>query len=117
MSDSGQKVWLITGCSSGFGRALAKKVLETGATVAATARTLTALDDLKAQYPDKCLPLQLEVTDSKQCVEVVQAVVAQTRRLDVLVNNAGYGLIGSLEESTDEQIERNFATVVSEPFD
>ena len=112
MSDAGQKVWLITGCSSGLGRALAEKVLETGATVAATARTLTALDDLKAQYPDKCLPLQLDVTDRTQCMDVVQALVAETKRLDVLVNNAGYGLIGSLEESTDEQIERNFATIV-----
>ena len=112
MNDAGQKVWLITGCSTGFGRALAERVLETGATVAATARTLAALDDLKARHPDNCLPLQLEVTDSKQCADVVQTVVAETKRLDVLVNNAGYGLVGSLEESTDEQIERNFATIV-----
>ena len=112
MSTTGQKVWLITGCSSGLGRALAEKVLETGATVAATARTLSALDDLKTRYPGKCLPLELDVTEGKQCEEVVQAVVAATGRLDVLVNNAGYGLIGSLEESTDEQIERNFATIV-----
>jgi len=112
MNDAAQKVWLITGCASGLGRALAKKVLETGATVAATARALKTLDDLKAQYPGQCLPLQLDVTDGKQCAEVVQAVVAATKRLDVLVNNAGYGLIGSLEDSTDEQIERNFATIV-----
>lgn len=112
MNNAGQKVWLITGCSSGLGRALAEKVLETGATVAATARTVAALDDLQAKYPDNCLPLQLDVTDGKQCKETVQAVVAATNRLDVLVNNAGYGVIGSLEETTDEQIERNFATIV-----
>jgi NAD(P)-dependent dehydrogenase (short-subunit alcohol dehydrogenase family) len=112
MSNTEQKVWLITGCSSGFGRALAEKVLESGATVAATARNLAAVEDLKANYPDTCLPLQLDVTDANQCAEVVQAVVATTGRLDVLVNNAGYGVIGSLEETTDEQIERNFATIV-----
>lgn len=112
MNDAAEKIWLITGCSSGFGRALAEKVLETGATVAATARTAAALDDLKAKYPEKCLPLQLDVTNGKQCEAVVQAVVAKTNRLDVLVNNAGYGLIGPLEESTEEQIERNFATIV-----
>ena len=112
MNDSNQKVWLITGCSTGLGRALAENVLKTGATVAATARSLAALDDLKEKYPDTCLPLSLEVTDRKQCEEVVKTVLAQTQRLDVLVNNAGYGLIGSLEESTDEQIQRNFATIV-----
>jgi NAD(P)-dependent dehydrogenase (short-subunit alcohol dehydrogenase family) len=109
--DRGQKVWLITGSSSGFGRALAEKVLETGATVAATARNPGALDDLKAKYPGTCLPLRLDVTVGGQCEEVVRAVVEKTNRLDVLVNNAGYGLIGSLEESTDEQIERNFSTI------
>jgi NAD(P)-dependent dehydrogenase (short-subunit alcohol dehydrogenase family) len=112
MTDTAQKIWLITGCSSGFGKALAEKVLETGATVAATARSLDALESLRAKYPDSCLPLQLDVTDSKQCVEVVESVVARTGRLDVLVNNAGYGVIGSLEETTDEQIQRNFATIV-----
>ena len=112
MNDAEDKVWLITGCSSGFGRALAERVLETGATVAATARTITALDDLKAQYPDNCLSLQLDVADGQQCEEVVRAVIAETKRLDVLVNNAGYGLIGPLEESSDEQVQRNFSTIV-----
>jgi NAD(P)-dependent dehydrogenase (short-subunit alcohol dehydrogenase family) len=112
MNESNQKVWLITGCSTGLGRALAENVLKTGATVAATARSAAALDDLKEKYPDTCVPLSLDVTDRKQCEEVVQVVLAQTQRLDVLVNNAGYGLIGSLEESTDEQIQRNFATIV-----
>jgi NAD(P)-dependent dehydrogenase (short-subunit alcohol dehydrogenase family) len=112
MNASKQKVWLITGCSTGLGRALAENVLKAGATVAATSRSVAALDDLKNKYPDTCLPLSLDVTDRKQCEEVVRAVLAQTQRLDVLVNNAGYGLIGSLEESTDEQIQRNFATIV-----
>ena len=112
MNDPGQKVWLITGCSSGFGRALAEKVLESGAIVAATARTVAALDDLAARFAGTCLPMELDVTDGKQGEEVVQAVVAKTGRLDVLVNNAGYGLIGALEESSDEQMERVFATLV-----
>jgi NAD(P)-dependent dehydrogenase (short-subunit alcohol dehydrogenase family) len=112
MSDTEQKVWLITGCSTGLGHALADRVLETGATVAATARKLETLDSLKAKYPDTCLPLLLDVTDGRQCAEVVQAVVTANGRLDVLVNNAGYGVIGPLEESTDEQLQRNFTTIV-----
>jgi len=112
MSETEPKTWLITGCSSGFGRALAEKALESGATVAATARALATLDDLKARYPEKCLPLELDVTHAGQCAQVVQTVVAATQRLDVLVNNAGYGLLGSLEETTDAQMQRNFATLV-----
>ncbi len=112
MNDTDRKVWLITGCSTGFGRALVETVLETGAFVAATARSLDSLDELKAKYPDTCLPLVLDVRQRKQCEEAVQSVVAATQRLDVVVNNAGYGIIGSLEETTDEQIEQNFATIV-----
>ena len=112
MNESNKKVWLITGCSSGLGQALAEKVLEAGATVAATARSLASLDDLKSKYPETCLPLMLDVTDARQCQEVVHSVVAHAHRLDVIVNNAGYGIIGSLEETTDEQIQRNLATIV-----
>ena len=112
MTESNQKVWLITGCSTGLGRALAENVLKAGSTVAATARSVASLADLKEKYPDTCLPLSLDVTDPQQCAEVVWAVLSQTQRLDVLVNNAGYGLIGCLEESTDEQIQKNFATIV-----
>jgi NAD(P)-dependent dehydrogenase (short-subunit alcohol dehydrogenase family) len=112
MNESHKKVWLITGCSTGLGRALAENVLRSGATVAATARSAEALNDLKEKYPDKCLPLSLDVTDRKRCEEVVQTILDQTERLDVLVNNAGYGIIGSLEETTEEQVQRNFATIV-----
>jgi NAD(P)-dependent dehydrogenase (short-subunit alcohol dehydrogenase family) len=112
MNESDKKVWLITGCSTGLGRALAEKVLETGATVAATVRSLPVLDDLKSKYPETCLPIQLDVTAPLQCQEAVQSILARAQRLDVVVNNAGYGIIGSLEETTDEQIERNFATIV-----
>ncbi len=112
MTNEKQKVWLITGCSTGLGRALAENALAAGATVAATARSAATLDGLKEKYPETCLPNSLDVTDREQCEEVVQAVIAQTQRIDVLVNNAGYGLLGSLEESTDEQIQKNFATIV-----
>ncbi len=102
------RVWLITGCSSGLGLALATFALARGQRVIATARQLTALDELKALYPHTCLPIALDVTNALQ----VQAAFAQGMvafgRLDVLVNNAGCGLIGAFEEFAKEQITRNF---------
>jgi NAD(P)-dependent dehydrogenase (short-subunit alcohol dehydrogenase family) len=112
MNDTTQRAWLITGCSSGLGRALAEKVLAKGDLVAATARSLETLADLAERYPETCLPFALDVTEAGQVEAVVRGVVARTHRLDVVVNNAGYGLLGALEESTDEQIQRNFATIV-----
>jgi NAD(P)-dependent dehydrogenase (short-subunit alcohol dehydrogenase family) len=104
------RVWLITGCSSGFGLALASAVLARGQRVIATARHLSALADLTARFPETCRVLALDVTDPSQ----VKSVVGQAReffdRLDVVVNNAGYGLIGAFEELGAEQISRNFQT-------
>jgi NAD(P)-dependent dehydrogenase (short-subunit alcohol dehydrogenase family) len=104
------RVWLITGCSSGFGLALASAVLARGQRVIATARQPSALGDLARLFPETCRTLALDVTDSSQ----VKAVAAQAAdafgRLDVVVNNAGYGLIGAFEELGTEQITRNFET-------
>jgi NAD(P)-dependent dehydrogenase (short-subunit alcohol dehydrogenase family) len=104
-----EKVWLITGCSSGFGRALAEAALERGDRVVATARQSAALLELAARWPGTVHLAELDVTDSRQCQSVVEEAVGVFGRVDVLVNNAGYGLVGAVEEATPAQIERNFA--------
>jgi NAD(P)-dependent dehydrogenase (short-subunit alcohol dehydrogenase family) len=104
------RVWLITGCSSGFGAALAAAVLARGQRVIATARNAAALDALAAEFPETCRALALDVTDAPQVKSVVARAVEAFGRLDVVVNNAGYGLVGAFEELGAEQIARNFAT-------
>ena len=104
------KVWFITGASSGFGRALAVKALEAGEQVVATARRPESLDDLTALYPDTLHTMALDVTDTAQVKSVVTQAAARFGRLDVVVNNAGYGLMGALEECDEAQMARNLAT-------
>lgn len=103
-------VWLITGCSSGLGRALAERVLAHGHRVVATARQPASLAGLAAIHPARCRRLALDVTSPVQVTTVVAQAAAAFGRLDVVVNNAGYGLIGALEELGEEQIARNFET-------
>ncbi len=112
MNDSSapSRVWLITGCSSGFGAALAAAVLARGERVVATARNADALCEFAAQFPDSCRALALDVTDASQVKRVVAQAVEEFGRLDVVVNNAGYGLVGAFEELGTEQIVRNFDT-------
>ena len=104
------RTWLITGCSSGFGAALAATVLARGQRVIATARNPAALAALAAQFPDTCRALALDVTDSSQVRKVIAQSMDAFGRIDVVVNNAGYGLIGAFEELGTEQISRNFNT-------
>jgi len=104
------RVWLITGCSSGFGLALASAVLSSGQKVIATARQPSTLDDLAARYPATCRVLALDVTDAAQVKAVVAQAAEAFGQLDVVVNNAGYGLVGAFEELGPEQIARNFDT-------
>lgn len=104
-----QKVWLITGCSSGFGRTLAEAALERGDRVVATARNTASLLELAARWPATAHLAELDVTDTAQCAAVVAETVQVFGRLDVLVNNAGFGLVGALEESAPEQVQQNFA--------
>ncbi len=105
------KVWFITGASRGFGREWALAALERGDSVAATARNTDVLSDLVAQFGDRVLPLRLDVTDRAGCFEAVNAAVARFGRLDVVINNAGYGQFGMVEELSEaearEQIETN----------
>ena len=103
-------VWFITGCSSGLGRALARRVLARGHRLVATARRPETLADLVASHPDQCRALALDVAVAAQIPAVVAQAAAAFGRLDVVVNNAGYGLIGAVEEVSDEQIARSFET-------
>jgi len=101
------KVWFITGVSRGFGEALAKTLLSQGNTVIGTTRDAPPAF---AQGQKSFHWLKLDVTDTANAVrDVVNAAFTITGRIDVLVNNAGYGLIGSVEEATEEQVEHLFA--------
>jgi NAD(P)-dependent dehydrogenase (short-subunit alcohol dehydrogenase family) len=106
------KTWFITGASRGFGRAWAVAALKRGDRVAATARDVATLEDLVAAYGDEVLPLQLDVTDRAADFEAVQRAHAHFGRLDVIVNNAGYGHFGFVEELSEAegraQLETNF---------
>jgi NADP-dependent 3-hydroxy acid dehydrogenase YdfG len=108
MSES--KVWFITGTSSGFGKALAEEVLAKGERVVATARKPEVLQDLIEKYPSAALAVKLDVTNTEDAKNSVREAVNKFGRIDVLVNNAGYALVGAVEESSDEQIRRQFET-------
>lgn len=98
------KTWFITGASRGFGRIWAEAALMRGDQVTATARKLSDVADLTARFGKAVLPLELDVTDSKQVKQVVDRAYAHFGRLDVLVNNAGASLLAATEEATDEEI-------------
>lgn len=102
--------WLITGCSTGLGRALAQAVLERGDNVAATARDPRTLRDLAKRHPDSALILELDVTDHAQVAEAVLRAQDAFGSIDVLVNNAAYGYRAAVEEGEDPAVQRLFAT-------
>jgi NAD(P)-dependent dehydrogenase (short-subunit alcohol dehydrogenase family) len=104
------KVWFITGTSKGFGRVWAEAALERGDRVAATARDTTTLDDLVERFGDSVLPIALDVTDRDADVAAVARAHERFGRLDVVVNNAGYGLFGTIEEVSDEQARAQIET-------
>lgn len=104
------RTWFITGASSGFGRAMAERLLARGDRVAATLRRMEALDDLKATHGERLWIAALDVTDTAVVREVVGRAFAELGRIHVVVNNAGYGLAGSVEEVTDAQIDHQLAT-------
>jgi NAD(P)-dependent dehydrogenase (short-subunit alcohol dehydrogenase family) len=97
------RVWLITGASSGFGRAIASAALAGGDIVVATARRPQALDELVGEYPERAQAVALDVT-AMHATAVVDDVVARYGRIDVLVNNAGRTQVGALEETTDQEL-------------
>lgn len=107
-----EKVWFITGASRGFGRIWTEAALRRGDRVAASARDPRSLDDLVAAHGDALLPLRLDVTDRNAVFEAVRRATETFGRLDVVVNNAGYGHFGAVEELTEteirDQMETNF---------
>jgi NAD(P)-dependent dehydrogenase (short-subunit alcohol dehydrogenase family) len=97
------KTWFITGASRGFGREWTEAALERGDRVAAVSRSAEAFDGLTRQYGDAILPMQFDVTDREAVFKAVRHAIDHFGALDVVVNNAGYGLFGMVEEVTEQQ--------------
>jgi len=106
------RTWFITGSSTGFGRLLAEEVLKTGDHVVATARKVEQVADLEQKYPDQALALPLDVTKQDQVDAAVAKTLERFGRVDVLVNNAGYGVAGAIEEVSDAELDPMYATNV-----
>ncbi len=105
-----QRTWFITGTSSGFGRIMTEQLLARGDRVAATLRTPSALDELRARYPEQLWVAQLDVTDAAAIDAVLARAFTELGRIDVIVSNAAYGLFGAAEELTNEQVRRQLDT-------
>jgi len=112
MAQPPQRVWFITGASTGFGRLLAQEVLKSGGKVVVTARKLDKVADLEAQYPQTAKALALDVTNAGQVDSVVAQAIEKFGRVDVLVNNAGYGVAGAIEEVSEAEFMPMFETNV-----
>jgi NAD(P)-dependent dehydrogenase (short-subunit alcohol dehydrogenase family) len=106
------KTILITGASKGFGKIWAEAFLKRGDKVAATARNLNDLNDLVAKYPDTVLPVQLDVNNRDQAFAAVKKAKKHFGKIDVVINNAGYGLVGSIEEATEKEARDQMETNV-----
>ncbi|SHM79206.1 oxidoreductase [Mucilaginibacter sp. OK098] len=111
------KIWFITGSSRGLGRSLTEAVLESGDKVAATARNTDTLNDLVEKYPDQVYPIKLDVTNHDEIYAAVADSVAHFGKIDVLVNNAGFGIIGAAEAFTDEQVRSQLETNLYAPIE
>lgn len=103
-----QKVWFVTGASKGLGLALVKKLLADGYKVAATSRNLSALIREAGEQSENFLPIETDVVNEQSVEEAVRKTIAHFKTIDVVVNNAGYGLLGALEELSDEEARRCF---------
>ncbi|MEM6264559.1 MAG: oxidoreductase [Bacteroidota bacterium] len=110
-------VWFITGASAGFGRAFAEYALKQGHQVVVTARRLERLLEIQALAPDRVEPIKMDVTRPEEVKAAVAQAINRFGRIDVLINNAGYGIVGALEETPEEelraQMETNFFGAVS----
>ena len=110
MPQQNEHVWFITGCSTGFGQHLARLVLQRGYRAVVTARDPQKIQDLAAGHDGRALILKLDVTDAAQVVDAVKTAEASFRRIDVLVNNAGYGYLAAIEESDEDEARAMFET-------
>lgn len=104
------KIWFITGASRGFGRVWAEAALKRGDRVAATARSLESIADFKKRYGENVLTLELDVTNAEQAKSAVQQAHAHFGRLDVVLNNAGYSLVGMIEEAEADEVRAMYET-------
>lgn len=112
-----RKIWFITGSSRGLGRSLAEAVLESGDNVAATARNIDQLKDLSEKYPGQVLAISLDVTVNDQIQKAVSSAINHFGRIDVLVNNAGFGITGAAEAFTGEQVRSQLETNLYAPIE
>ena len=103
-----EKVWFITGCSTGFGRELAKMVLDRGYRAVVTARDPAKVEDIAKGRTDRALVLELDVTDPVEVDASVKSAAKHFGRIDILVNNAGIGYFGAVEESDESEVRRMF---------
>lgn len=110
------KTWLITGCSSGIGKGLAKAVLKSGDQAVVTARNKEKVMDLVEQYPDRAIAVSLDVCDQQSIDNAVQAACERFSTIDVLVNNAGYGYRSAIEEGEIEEVEKLYQTNLFGPI-
>lgn len=110
-----ERVWFITGASRGFGRIWTEAALQRGDKVAATARNPESISDLNLKYGDKVLTLKLDVTKPEQVPAAIEAAHAHFGRLDIVLNNAGYSLVGTIEEADADSIRRLYETNVIGP--
>jgi NAD(P)-dependent dehydrogenase (short-subunit alcohol dehydrogenase family) len=111
------KIWFITGSSRGLGRNLTEAVLAKGDKVAATARNPEQLKDLVEKYPDQIYPIALDVRDNDQIFSAVGCAIKHFGRIDVLVNNAGFGITGAAEAFTEEQVRSQLETNLYAPIE
>ena len=111
------RVWFVTGASSGLGRAISQAVLDRGHRLVAATRTPGTVQELVHQHPDRALAIALDVTDASASRAALSEAVARFGRLDVVVNNAGYGHVGAVEELSDaelrEQLDVNLFGVIN----
>jgi NAD(P)-dependent dehydrogenase (short-subunit alcohol dehydrogenase family) len=103
-----KKIWLITGCSTGFGRALALEALHQGNKVGVSARKTDDIQDIIDKYPQSAIAIKLDVTDVSEIASATSKITAHFGGIDVLVNNAGIGYFGAIEESEDTEVRRMF---------
>ncbi|MFI9064381.1 SDR family oxidoreductase [Streptomyces sp. NPDC053429] len=108
--------WLITGCSSGLGQALATAAAQAGDELAVTARKTADLEQLAAAWPGRVIAIPLELRDAASCERAVRTAAARLGGIDVLVNNAGVGLFGAVEEVSDTELRDQLETLVVGPW-